>query len=150
VPEAPVEKKCGKCGAVKVAADFGINRSRYDGLQVHCRDCKRAFQNAWYQKNKARHVTNVCRTRDRRVHALRKMSNEYLVAHPCVDCGDAETLMLDYDHVRGEKYCEISRMIAACYSWDKIMTEIAKCAVRCVKCHRRKTAAQCRWNQARL
>lgn len=86
--------------------------------------------------------------RKERVAALRSRVNAYLAEHPCVDCGDDELLMLDFDHVRGEKRETISVMVTACFSWEAIASEIAKCEVRCVRCHRRKTAVQLGWRQS--
>jgi len=71
----------------------------------------------------------------------------YLVEHPCIVCGHDELLMLEFDHVRGVKRGTISVMVTACFSWEAITLEIAKCEVRCVRCHRRKTAAQLGWHQ---
>lgn len=35
-------KKCTKCGEVKDVKEFGANRATIDGLQRHCRVCRRA------------------------------------------------------------------------------------------------------------
>ena len=141
-----IEKKCGRCGLVKSFSDFGINNAKRDGLQTSCRDCKRDFQNRWYHENKARHVINVVRQRKERVATLRLRVYAHLKEHPCVECGEAELLMLEFDHVRGEKRGTISVMVTACFSWKVIALEIAKCEVRCVRCHRRKTATQLGWH----
>jgi hypothetical protein len=34
--------------------------------------------------------------------------------HPCIDCGETDPCCLDFDHVRGKKRAEISRMIRLC------------------------------------
>ena len=33
-------KTCPKCHTEKPATAFGISRTRYDGLQGHCRECR--------------------------------------------------------------------------------------------------------------
>ena len=145
--QTPTDKKCGRCKKLRPAADFGLNRTRYDGLQSYCRDCARVIQARWYSKNKASHVVKVVQQRKRRVAALRLRVQAYLAEHPCVGCGDTELLMLEFDHVRGVKRGTISVMVTACFSWEVIALEIAKCEVRCVRCHRRKTAVQLGWHQ---
>lgn len=69
---------------------------------------------------------------------------DYLLAHPCVDCGEQDPVVLDFDHLPGfEKRFTISRAVgASTRSWDSILAEIAKCEVVCANCHRRRTAAR--------
>jgi hypothetical protein len=65
---------------------------------------------------------------------------EYLLVHPCSDCGTTDLLVLEFDHIDGKnKTTEISKMVKNACSWATILTEIAKCVVRCANCHRRKT-----------
>jgi len=52
----------------------------------------------------------------------------------CVDCGyNTHACALQFDHVVGIK----SFKIAAAFTrkWESILTEIAKCVVRCANCH---------------
>ena len=60
----------------------------------------------------------------------------YLEKHPCVDCGEQDIRLLEFDHVRGNKSATVSSLKSRNYSIKKIMEEIAKCEVRCVRCHR--------------
>lgn len=73
--------------------------------------------------------------------AVRAAILKYLEDHPCVDCGEADPIVLEFDH-RGEKLFEIGGCINRGYGVDRIMAEIAKCDVRCANCHRRKTYAE--------
>jgi hypothetical protein len=61
-----------------------------------------------------------------------------------VDCGETDPVVLEFDHVRGEKKGEIAMMVRV-DGWDKIVEEMAKCELRCANCHRRKTAKQLGW-----
>ena len=65
---------------------------------------------------------------------------KFLKTHPCVDCGESDPIMLDFDHVRGEKSNNIAKMISSCSALSTIFEEIRKCEVRCSNCHRKKTA----------
>jgi len=87
-------------------------------------------------------MRRIRRNHDARVAANRALLNAYLATHPCVDCGETDTAVLDFDHVRGEKFADVSLMIAFGYSWPKIALEIAKCDVRCANDHRRVTKAR--------
>lgn len=73
------------------------------------------------------------------------MVHEYLLGHPCTDCGEADPVVLDFDHVVGDKIDSISDMVRRGFSWVAIAEEIEKCEVRCSNCHRRRTAIQMGW-----
>lgn len=64
---------------------------------------------------------------------------QYLIEHPCVDCGETDPQVLEFDHVRGIKKYVITALISAGLNYERIKAEIAKCDVRCANCHRRKT-----------
>jgi excinuclease UvrABC ATPase subunit len=64
----------------------------------------------------------------------------YLLEHPCVDCGETDIVVLEFDHVRGQKKNAISNMITTGLSVKRIMAEIKKCEVVCANDHRRRTA----------
>ena len=64
----------------------------------------------------------------------------YLLNHPCVDCGEKDILVLQFDHRdRKMKEGEIRRIIQAGAPLEKVINEIKKCDIRCANCHRRKT-----------
>jgi hypothetical protein len=69
----------------------------------------------------------------------------HLLANPCVDCGERETLFLQFDHVRGKKFMSISEMVKQHFSWGAIQEEMKKCEVRCAHCHIRRTAISHGW-----
>jgi hypothetical protein len=67
----------------------------------------------------------------------------YLLEHPCVDCGEPDPLVLDFDHRDpSKKHRGVAQMMSGTTSWAKIQEEIQKCDVRCANCHRRRTAEQ--------
>lgn len=60
----------------------------------------------------------------------------YLLAHPCVDCGDADIRVLDFDHREGsDKGTEVMRLAQHGHALKRVAEEIAKCDVRCRNCH---------------
>tara|TARA_R110002167_G_scaffold126382_1_gene307098 strand:- start:3554 stop:3925 length:372 start_codon:yes stop_codon:yes gene_type:complete len=54
----------------------------------------------------------------------------------CIDCGEKNPLVLDFDHVKGDKILAISNMSNKAYCIDTISKEMDKCEVRCANCHR--------------
>lgn len=73
---------------------------------------------------------------------------KYLKDHPCVDCGEDDVIVLEFDHVRGEKVNHVSTMIHSTRSIEQIFDEIAKCEVVCANCHKRRTAMRGNWLRA--
>ena len=57
----------------------------------------------------------------------------------CVDCGESNPVVLDFDHVKGEKKRAIADMVSNYYSIKTIKEEMRKCEIRCANCHRKKT-----------
>jgi hypothetical protein len=118
---------CKACDRRKTKAEFREGRTT-------CRKCETA------QINRRR------RTRARRVRAK---VFEYLRENPCVDCGEADIAVLEFDHrCRTTKEDRVSALVCTGYGWDKIKVEIDKCDVRCANCHRRRTAIQLGWYAA--
>ena len=135
-------KYCPSCAQEKEIGAFGVNAARPDKLQSQCRECKKLTQDRWYKKNKARHIANVTKRRRQVETEIIDSMIAYLREHPCVDCGEDNPVVLEFDHVKGHKRNSICNMIRAGCSWEHIYEEMQKCEVRCCKCHRIKTAKQ--------
>lgn len=65
----------------------------------------------------------------------------YLKMHPCVDCGETDPVVLQFDHFRDKKY-QVANLVSSNMSWQNILKEIEKCEIRCANCHYRKTARE--------
>lgn len=87
---------------------------------------------------------NTARYRERNATFV----HQYLQTHPCVDCGESDPIVLEFDHVRG-KTALISRMRWGSTPLELIKAELLLCEVRCVNCHMRRTAGQFNWRKAR-
>jgi hypothetical protein len=131
-------KRCARCKQEKPVDQFNKNRRRPDGLQSNCRPCCAAY----FQTNRDRIISQIRDAQRNHIARMREFILEYLSAHPCVDCGEADPLVLDFDHVTGQKRKAISRLVSDGHALQDIKEEIAKCEVRCANCHRRRTAKQ--------
>ena len=61
----------------------------------------------------------------------------YFRDHPCVDCGETDPVVLEFDHLRDKKFGIATGIRNR--NWQDVLDEIAKCDVVCANCHRRRT-----------
>ena len=137
-------KHCNTCGQDRPTSEFSKHRNR---LQSKCRPCNREYQRGHYQRNKAVYIAKAwIWTSARRTENVLKIL-VYLKDHPCVDCGESDPIVLQFDHVRGEKTRELSDMLSSGANWARILQEIGKCEVRCANCHWRRHAKEIGWRK---
>ncbi len=68
---------------------------------------------------------------------------EFLLAKKCIDCGEKDPIVLDFDHRDPKtKLKNVARMLSGHWSWESVYKEIEKCDIRCANCHRRKSYKQ--------
>ena len=96
-----------------------------------------------YHKNPA-----VQRAHSKRIrNELAEKVLQVLKTRPCLDCGESDPVVLDFDHVLPGKFKNISDMVRNGYAWAKIEQEISLCEVVCANCHRRRTAKRANWRR---
>jgi hypothetical protein len=136
------EQRCVTCEEMRPLADYNVRRSAQDGLQARCRACSRE----WYARNKADHIRRVA-LRNKRVRGEhQERMADYLLDHPCVDCGETDLRVLELDHEDPAlKTANVGRLLASALPWSTVLAEIDKCSVRCANCHRRRTAESYGW-----
>lgn len=101
---------------------------------------------AHYEANKDAYVKRALEHKAKQKDLLREALLDYLLKNPCVDCGEKDVVVLDFDHRDpGEKSFAVSDAIRRGYSMRRVLAEVRKCDVRCANCHRRRTARQFGW-----
>jgi hypothetical protein len=138
-------KICSKCKeeySVPYTDYFNKKSGTKDGLQRSCKKCVAIFHKEHYENNKNYYKNKASKHNETyRVRNLQYMI-DYLKEHPCVDCGESDPVILEFDHHSDKSY-NVSAMRTL--SFQKIIKEINKCDIRCANCHRRKTAKQFNW-----
>lgn len=112
------------------------------GLQHWCRACFRDY----FRRRGELHRRQSGAARRKRVTAARRFVTRFLAGHPCVDCGERDPRVLDFDHV-AEKAALVSALVAWGAPARRIQAEIAQCEVRCANCHRRVSARRAGWSR---
>jgi hypothetical protein len=131
-------RRCGRCREWKPVGDFSWRRKARGQRDNYCRPCRADYKQEHYRIHRRRYIDQA----KRRKKALAAERLRYLLAylreHPCVDCGESDPVVLEFDHLRDKKF-GIAQGIRD-REWQSVLDEIAKCEVVCANCHRRRTA----------
>jgi hypothetical protein len=136
-------KICHACHKKKPEEEFNWRNKAKGKRNPTCRECMRLYIREHYKSNTRYYVEKAHRRNRLYRQETHRRVFEYLSAHPCLDCGESDPIVLDFDHIESKtKVAAVSEMISGLKSWKLISQEIQKCEVRCANCHRRKTAKQ--------
>lgn len=92
-----------------------------------------------YEKHKEKYLKSAKKRNASRLKLAREFVGRVKSMGACVDCGEQDPVVLEFDHVKGKKSYNISDMVRCYYSIDSIKNEMRKCQIRCANCHRRRT-----------
>ena len=141
-----MSKRCSRCRLELPLHEFAFSDRQRGTRQNLCRACHAACRREHYQKNREDYILWAKRQHERKYKEQTALVDQYLREHPCVDCGETDIVLLEFDHVDGNKVMDLSSMLGR-RSTRAIREEIAKCDVRCVNCHRRRTAERGNWRK---
>ncbi len=131
-------RRCGRCGNLKRVEEFAWRRKEKGQRHNYCRPCHADYHREHYLANRERYIAQAAAQKQ----ALRLERTRYLIeyfeSHPCVDCGETDPVILEFDHLRDKSFDIAAKLIT--YRWKRILDEIEKCEVVCANCHRRRTA----------
>jgi hypothetical protein len=145
--EAPV-RRCGRCGGFRPIEEFNWRRKSLAQRDNYCRPCRADYKHEHYVANRQRYIENAARRKQDLALERAAYLIEYFRTHPCLDCGEPDPVVLEFDH-QGEKLFTIGQSLRD-RNWGSVLDEIAKCQVVCANCHRRRTARRRRHLRAAL
>ncbi len=132
-----VTRVCTKCHQEKSLEQFYLGQGYRNGLHRVCIECEKRYpslsKNASYER--------LLKARRRN----QQFMWDYYASHPCMDCGESDPIVLTADHVRGDKFKEVSYMVHNTFAIKRIEAELAKCDIVCQNCHRRREAKKQGW-----
>ncbi len=98
LPSTLATKWCYDCRRFKPIEAFAFANKARGTRQSRCRACHAKYRRQHYLRNRATYIRQeVARIRRYRDES-RPLIREYLRAHPCVDCGESDIIVLDFDH----------------------------------------------------
>jgi hypothetical protein len=131
-------RTCGRCQKAKALSEFAWRRKAKGQFDNYCRRCRAIYKREHYRNNKQRYIDNAAARRRRILDERTRFLVEFLKSNPCVDCGENDLIVLEFDH-QSDKSFDVAYGIRNC-NWEAVLAEIAKCEVVCANCHRRRTA----------
>jgi len=156
-----VLKKCSQCKEESPRNNFPRHSSYKDGYYAYCKKCRNEKQKQWRKDNpeqwKISQEKSQKRYKENNPDKVKEMSKQsyknnkalkivylqkYLKEHPCIDCGNKDLRVLEFDHCYGKKTNNISRLTYSTYTLNALQEEILKCEVRCANCHKIKTISE--------
>ncbi len=138
-------KTCNTCKQSKPLVEFRLRNKKTEHRHNNCNECLAVYRRNHYMKNrqkyidKAKQYNNVTKRRNR-THLY-----NWLMSHPCVDCGESDIEVLEFDHIEplNRKGGRVSDYLTC--SLERLEFEIAKCEIRCANCHTRRTRRMQGW-----
>ena len=138
-------RMCARCHVAKPLEDFPIKNAARGTRRSYCLRCCREYGREHYRNNVAMYVRKAAARAAIERTANRAFVWNYLLTHPCVDCGERDPIVLEFDHREPRtKFREVARLVHT-HGLSAVRAEIAKCDVRCGNCHRIRTATQFGW-----
>jgi len=102
---------CGHCKLERDSADYGIRDRRTGRIHTICIGCRRGYSRAHHHRDRAsfnaRRRARMAGYRARN----RAFIEDYFLAHPCVDCGLIDPIVMEFDHVLPGKLTDVSTMV---------------------------------------
>lgn len=141
-------RTCTKCFLQKPIEEFGWKDRTINKRHAVCKECTAKRSSEWYYKNKEHHIQSVAENSKSYRAQAGEYIYQYLLAHPCVDCGETDPVVLEFHHL-GDKSDDVASMVGRGQSLEKIKAEIDKCEVLCGNCHKRRTASERGWFRSR-
>jgi hypothetical protein len=139
-------KICSKCSEEKDLSEFGIKNKEKEQYQPYCKKCMREYGREHYKNNSVKYKARAKINRPTYIIRNKAFITDYLEKHPCVDCGEPDIEVLQFDHIEmlNKRGGRIANYLSS--STETLAKEIAKCEIRCANCHFRRTRQQMGWS----
>lgn len=129
---------CYRCMEIKDIADFPKRATKVMGI---CKICYEKYYGSIEDREKKRKEANGI-LHARRVEKCREYVRQHLQNNPCMDCGNHDWEVLEFDHIDPKCKNENISQIMRRGSLSVLEQEMEKCEVVCANCHKKRTNRQ--------
>lgn len=141
---------CTKCGVNKLLSEFYVRNKQTGQRHRQCKECyalQRIQSHAdHYELKKTEYQFRAKSGQAKRREAFRQFMMQYLTGKNCVDCGESNPIVLEFDHLDpSQKSFTIAHAVRLNKSLDDVKKEISLCELVCSNCHKIRTARQFGW-----
>ena len=105
-------KRCARRKVFKALNEYAFSNKILKTKQKHCRECMREFNSVSYLRRSEEEKEQVKRDRKKRMEVAQQYVWDYLATHPCIECGESNPIVLEFDHVNGTKSRAVSDLLA--------------------------------------
>jgi len=132
-------KICVKCKVEKENYEFSKNKTKIDGLQKYCKQCKKIVDKKWYNENPSKWKLSN-KIKNQKIKEL-LTSFRIELGGKCKKCEESREHLLDFHHKIPELKENLIPDILIYFGYGekaikKARQELKKCILLCSNCHR--------------
>jgi hypothetical protein len=117
---------------------FSFRNMEKRRLHSRCWACSREFGRQHYARQKQEYLERNRHNNPPQRLAARQFVQQFLLEHPCVQCGDP--VVLEFNHLDATtKSGNVCDLVHSRSSLRRLWAENVKCEVLCANCHQRHT-----------
>ncbi len=121
--ESQQRRRCGRCGQRKPLAEFDWRRQSAGQRDNYCRRVEPPTNKSTTRPIAQRYVANALRRKRALIAERTAYLVEFFREHPCVDCGETDPLVLEFDHLARQEL-QSSPWASADHNWQSVLDEI--------------------------
>src|SRR5687768_7722492 len=117
-----MKRACRECGEELdfTSENFSWRNKSKGQLHYACKSCEKKHRLGYYAAHKTKYIKLATIRKNQQIKANQQFLLTYLRNHCCVDCGECDLRVLDFDHVRGVKRTTINVMMRRGFSIETI------------------------------
>src|SRR5258708_22012160 len=98
-PMTASTRVCARCHGERPVEAFPIKDKARGTRRSYCQPCCREYGREHYRRNTAYYLAKAGPARAGSLKVNHAIVDDFLAAHPCIGCGETDSVVLDFDHV---------------------------------------------------